>query len=603
MKKFYLTRKNLIEIAIIFFFFLLFLFVLASVDANHAIFAKDNPIEVLYLSLKLPHIGAGVTGYVTALLLIVFMPLGSTLIILFRRMAKFKQEKYFSFKWISLATLVFLISLVFSLGVGVFYLFIKNVSILPLLRLLGSTLLVTAILAVFIGLFLFASISLFVNFKNIDKPYRLFNVAELEELEEQIDEKTRQEQEAQSDLAAKLGEVNLNEGGGFVSGALGAIGASNEVVSDTVKLATREKVFPGLSSLDQEYGGFVAKKRPTTKITLDKLSHEFRLYLAAEEKLYFDIKTIRAFVSSFGTSRLLILEGLSGTGKSSLPRYFAKFIESRSNFIPVQTTWRDKTSLIGYFNDFTQTFNETDFLKSLYRSTYEKDFINLMVLDEFNIARVEYYFADFLSVLEYPIEEQKIKVMQLPYDFTPPTHLRNGELKIEPNTFFVCTANKDDSTHSISDKVYDRAIVIDFDDKNEPFVAESAKKSIPIGFSEFEKLYLDAQNNKDYLLTQSDFARFKVITDFVYEELDVTFGNRIFHQIEKFVPVFVASGGTKEEALDFLFARKILVKVQGRFEDYIKHALINLEKLIKKQYGSKSFKDSLHLIASMTKRL
>ena len=77
---------------------------------------------------------------------------------------------------------------------------------------------------------------------------------------------------------------------------------------------------------------------------------------------------------------MIILQGLSGTGKSSLPRYFAKFIGSRPNFNPVQTTWRDKTSIISYFNDFTQTFNETEFLKQMYRATYEVDRLNIMVV-------------------------------------------------------------------------------------------------------------------------------------------------------------------------------------------------------------------------------
>ena len=87
------------------------------------------------------------------------------------------------------------------------------------------------------------------------------------------------------------------------------------------------------------------------------------------------------------------------------------------------------------------------------------------------------------------------------------------------------------------------------------------------------------------------------------KNLILLFGNRIMHQIEQFVPVFVAAGGTKEEALDFLFTNKILTKVQGRFEDYIKNALLNLDKLIVKQYGSRAFKDSRHLIAVMIKRL
>ena len=66
----------------------------------------------------------------------------------------------------------------------------------------------------------------------------------------------------------------------------------------------------------------------------------------------------------------MILEGLSGTGKSSLPRYFSKFVNANLLFVSVQATWRDKSNLIGYFNDFSKTYSETEFLTSLYHANY-----------------------------------------------------------------------------------------------------------------------------------------------------------------------------------------------------------------------------------------
>ena len=604
MKKFYFTRKNLIEIAIVFLFAVLYVFVFASVDANHTILAQGNPIEELYLGMGLPPIGSGTTGYVTAILVAAFMTLGDVGVISMRRLAKFKEERFFSFKWLIFSFLIIVLCLALSVGVGVLYISIAGGKVLVLLTILGSTLLVTLLLALVIGGLLLAGVGIYVNFKNINKPYRFFNVAELEEVESDIDDAENTSQKIQGDLAAQFGEVSV-EGSGSGSGA-GGVGGGGGVVSEVMaarKLDDREKVFPSLSRVDREYGGYEAPVRDVTNITLEQLAKEFRLYLAAHEGLYFEISAIRAFISSFGASRMVILEGLSGTGKSSLPRYFAKFISSNANFIPVQTTWRDKSSLVGYFNDFTQTFNETEFLKSLYRATYEKDTLNLMVLDEFNIARVEYYFADFLSILEYPEEEQIINVMQLPFDFIPPTHLYDGDLKIAPNTFFVCTANKDDSTYSISDKVYDRAIILDFDDLNEPFVATAKYENMPIGFGELHNLYEQAKANTAYRLSDEDLAKFRILTNFAYEEFDVAFGNRIFHQINEFVPVYVATGGTLEEGLDLLFATKILRKVEGRFEDYIKNGLLNLEKLITKEYGKSAFKESRHLINVMVKRL
>ena len=77
-----------------------------------------------------------------------------------------------------------------------------------------------------------------------------------------------------------------------------------------------------------------------------------------------------------------------------------KFLITIHLLSPVQPSWRDRAEMIGYLNEFTK-FNETDFLKAIYEATYRTD-INFIVLDEMNLARIEYYFADFLSVLEMP---------------------------------------------------------------------------------------------------------------------------------------------------------------------------------------------------------
>lgn len=603
MKKFYFTRKNLIEIASVFLFFVVFLFTYACVEGGHSLFAKGNPIELFYSALNLPIINGGATGYITAVLIVAFGTAADILIVFLRRTAKFKEEKFFSFKYLMFSFLVILTCLLLSVGVGIFHLLSKGANVLPLITLLGGTLLVSFLIAVLVAAMIAAPVMLFVNFRNIDKPYKFFNIEELERREEIIDEEEREKQIAQSNLAQKFGEDTAVVGGAGIAGVAAGGGTGGGGAASEVAITDRQKVFPGLSALDAEYGGFEALKRKLTKTNLEELATSFRLYLAAEEKLYYNLPSIRAFISSFAVSRIIILEGLSGTGKSSLPRYFAKFINAKSNFIPVQTTWRDKTSLIGYFNDFSQSFNETPFLLGLYRANYDKDNINLMVLDEFNIARVEYYFADFLSILEYPLYEQMVKVMQLPHGFVAPTQLQDGLLRIEPNTFFVCTANKDDSTYSISDKVYDRAIILDFDDQNEPFEAKALVKQIPIGFDELQSLYRNAKAVKTNQMNKDDLAKFKTLTDFVLAELDLAIGNRIMNQLQNFVPVYVAAGGTKEEAIDFMFTRKVLAKVEGRYEEYVKNALINLDKLITKQYGRTAFKDSRHMIAAIVKRL
>ena len=224
-----------------------------------------------------------------------------------------------------------------------------------------------------------------------------------------------------------------------------------------------------------------------------------------------------------------------------------------------------------------------------------------MVLDEMNISRIEYYFADFLSVLEYPKEEWKLKIMQLPFGFIAPNHLEDGVLTIPTNTFFIGTANKDDSTYTITDKVYDRAITINFDNLNEPFEVNEEVEELHLSYDFIEGQFNEARENNEFRLSKEDLAKFKTLTDYVYNVFDLAFGNRIMNQILNFTPVFVGLGGAKEDALDFLFARKVVAKLEGRYEDYVKKGLEGLLDLVRKTY-QKDFKETEHLINKLLRK-
>lgn len=453
-----------------------------------------------------------------------------------------------------------------------------------------------------LGSFIFNLCLLVVNFKNIDKPFRFFDSEAQEEKEKAEKEAEEKKALEQGQLAEAFGEGNgNNNGNGNTTGGSGT-GSSTLTEDDSSPLKEKERVFPGLCSID-----YANMSLPTDifedNLTLNELCVRFRNYLADKEGLYFSPIFIEEFIAGLAASRLIILEGLSGTGKSSLARYFSEFISEKSFFEAVQATWRDRTSLLGYYNDFSKTYNETEFLKRLYDASYKENHINIMVLDELNISRIEYYFADFLSVLEYPEDEWKIKIMQFPYDFEAPEHLTDGILKIPSNTYFIGTANKDESTFTITDKVYDRAITIDFDDRNEPFSVTGDSDKVTLSYERLQELFASAIADEENQLTMEDYKTFKTLTDYTYDMFDLTFGNRIMRQIQLFVPVFVACGGKKEDALDFMFARKVVSKVEGRFEDYIKEGLLNLKTLIVKNYGENAFPQTNHLIDKFIRKL
>ena len=599
MKKPYFTRKNLIVLSLAFFYSFLLLFVGLCLDGSHLLIGKKNPIALVAGKINFEPIRCGVTGYVSLILVAIYISVFVALFLYEKRYAVLNNKKPYSLKMI----LSYLASLVacFILSFGGGMLICGKNGIKTMYQFTGQSLLITTCIYILAFAFIGGILMFIVNFTQVDRPFRAFEDKNYPVLDD--------DDLVKNDVSSNFDAVPSSKVSGTVSGEVG-IGQpaatdnnNSSVIRQTEELDDREKVFPALSMMDEEYEGYAVENVVSDNLTLNEIATRFRNYLAKEEKLYFDIDTIRFFVSGFAASHFMILEGLSGTGKSSLPRYFAKFINANLLFVPVQATWRDKTNLIGYFNDFSKAYSETEFLTSLYHANYNPDMIHMFVLDEMNISRVEYYFADFLSVLEYPEEEWKIKIMQLPYNFIPPAKLDDGVIQIPNNVYFVGTANKDDSTFTITDKVYDRAITIDFDNRNDAFNVNGDASTINLSRSALAKLYQEAKNNKSYQMTDNDYQKFQTISDYIYDQFDITFGNRILNQISELVPVFVSCGGTKEEALDFLLSRKVISKIEGRFEEYVKNALRELLNLIHKTYGKDVLKRSEKTIQNLMRRL
>ena len=234
--------------------------------------------------------------------------------------------------------------------------------------------------------------------------------------------------------------------------------------------------FARLLTVDEQYkDGPIVVQLPEedSNITLKEICERFRNFACSQMRLYYSIETVRQFFAAMGTSKLIVLEGISGTGKTSLPYCLGRFFKHPAHICSVQPSWRDRNELIGYYNDFTKKFTETEFLKDVYDSTFRND-NTFIVLDEMNLARVEYYFAEFLSIMEMPnTEEWIIDIIANPKS-DDPVHLNGGKLLIPQNIWFIGTANNDDSTFTITDKVYDRAMSLFFDDKAQPFDAPYA---------------------------------------------------------------------------------------------------------------------------------
>ena len=132
-----------------------------------------------------------------------------------------------------------------------------------------------------------------------------------------------------------------------------------------------EPRFPLLSSVDAYYkSDTYVRPEYNKKITLEEVCINFRNFAASRLHLYYDLEVIKQMFATFGAAKMLILQGISGTGKTSLPYAFGQFINNPSLICSVQPSWRDRTELFGYYNDFTKKYTETEFLKTLYEAHY-----------------------------------------------------------------------------------------------------------------------------------------------------------------------------------------------------------------------------------------
>ena len=355
--------------------------------------------------------------------------------------------------------------------------------------------------------------------------------------------------------------------------------------------------FSKLHAIDVEYMNYKIQNYNNT-FTLEELVELFRNFAASKLKLYYTSNMIRLFISGLSATKLVILQGISGTGKTSLAYAWGKFIRNDAIIASVQPSWRDRTELFGYFNEFTKKFNETEVLKWMYLAGYTDD-VYTGILDEMNIARVEYYFAEMLSILEMPSrDEWVIELVPSSWD-TDPKKLEAGKLHIPGNMWYIGTINNDDSTFAVTDKVYDRAMPIDINDKGQVFDPIDTD-SMNINSSYLEGLFAKAK--QEHPLTDGMSEKINSMDDYVIKHFRIAFGNRIVKQMKDFVATYVACGGTEVDGVDYYIARKILRKFEQLNLAYIRDEIDPFIEFLDKEFGKENFnecKDYLRRLQKM----
>lgn len=348
-----------------------------------------------------------------------------------------------------------------------------------------------------------------------------------------------------------------------------------------------EHRFPKLTLVDEKYAALTPPEYDN-EISLQEFAEGYRRYAASQMKLYYTPEIVRRFVAGMAASKLLILEGISGTGKTSLPYSFSRYLSNPSTIVSVQPSFRDRTELLGYFNEFSKRFNETEFLRALYEANYRPD-PTLIVLDEMNLARIEYYFAEMLSVLEMPNKDEWVlDLVPTAWDGDP-VKMDGGKIHVADSTWFIGTANNDDSTFTITDKVYDRAMPIELNERADAFECE-VWPQCNVTADHLEYLFQKAQ--VDYPISDELMNKMQKLDNYLITRFKLSFGNRIMKQLYDFIPVYVACGGTELGGMDYIVARKVLKKFESMNVTFVRDEITGLITYIDKLFGKAEMQDS-----------
>ena len=346
--------------------------------------------------------------------------------------------------------------------------------------------------------------------------------------------------------------------------------------------------FPKLSLVDLKYRDFVP---PTynNEISLVDFVEGYRAFACSEMQLYYTPEIVRRYVAGMAASKLLILEGISGTGKTSLPYSFSRYLDNPATIVSVQPSYRDRTEVMGYFNEFSKRFNETEFLRAMYEAGLRPD-PSTIVLDEMNLARVEYYFAEILSVLEMPSHDEWVLDLVSTAWAGDPKGLHDGKITVPDSLWFVGTANNDDSTFTITDKVYDRAIPIELNERADAFECPAHAR---VHVTAEHLRYLFQKAKVEHVVSEEVLEKMHKMDQYLQTRFRLAFGNRIIKQMYDFIPVYVACGGTELGGMDYIIARKVLKKFESMNVSFVRDEIKGLIEYIEKTFGEGGLPDSV----------
>ena len=293
---------------------------------------------------------------------------------------------------------------------------------------------------------------------------------------------------------------------------------------------------------------------------------------------------IENFYLSLISKPFVILAGVSVTGKTRLTMLFAEAIGARYEVVPVRPDWSDSSDLFGHV-DLNGDFVPGSIIDFVKEANDNPDTPHILCLDEMNLARVEYYLSDFLSVIE--MRNRAADGSITTYESLVPDYLfgddedarrRYSDLPLPPNLYMVGTVNMDETTFAFSKKVLDRANTIEFSyiDFTAPTIAKAAAKPDPWGQELMQAPYLTLREIDDDSGVIDKVNAMLTDINRALEPIGMQVGYRVRDEISFYMVVNSLHGLLLEvTAMDNQIMQKVLPRIQGNSQA-VKDALVEL---------------------------
>lgn len=313
------------------------------------------------------------------------------------------------------------------------------------------------------------------------------------------------------------------------------------------------------------------------------------------KNLNYNHKELINFHLAMKTDGLVILGGMSGTGKSQLVRAYAEALGLEKDqllFLPVSPSWMDESELLGHFDEYTQTYRRpsNSFLDVLTDAQENPEQTYIVCFDEMNLAKTEHYFSSFLSILENDYEDRELVLYPKQFEETVRKHIDiPPTIHIGRNIFFVGTVNFDESTFVLSDKVLDRASIINLKVKEfSQLFLNTGTQAIGNSIQK-TSLQTFVTNKRTKSLSDSEL---KFLWDLhsLLQEVDyqLGIGPRLIWQFNHYIgnlSSIHSDDMSRSDAIDYLVVQKVIPKLRGS-ADKLLHLVGDLNSKKKRENSS-----------------